>query len=148
MVLYHKTVWLPLLLQYPPICAILYTMRRALRPCPTRGCVNLIGRGQRLCPSCLRASRQRVDAARRPSSQRGYDVQWRKIRKQHLAENPFCAVCNNWASHVDHIVPLSYGGTNDSSNLQSLCRSCHSKKTAKHDGGFGNRKKIRKGKGR
>lgn len=41
---------------------------------------------------------------------------------------------------VDHIVPhrgdpeLLY----DEANLQSLCHECHSKKTAREDGGFGN----------
>lgn len=32
---------------------------------------------------------------------------------------------------IDHIVPLSRGGTNDLDNLQTLCRSCNSKKGAK-----------------
>lgn len=31
---------------------------------------------------------------------------------------------------VDHIIPLYKGGSNDLSNLVSLCRECHSKKTA------------------
>jgi 5-methylcytosine-specific restriction protein A len=31
---------------------------------------------------------------------------------------------------VDHIVPLYKGGSNDLTNLVSLCRECHSKKTA------------------
>lgn len=30
---------------------------------------------------------------------------------------------------IDHIVPLSEGGTNDVSNLQALCVSCHRVKT-------------------
>ena len=28
---------------------------------------------------------------------------------------------------VHHIIPLAEGGTNDESNLMSLCRSCHEK---------------------
>lgn len=30
---------------------------------------------------------------------------------------------------IDHIVPLSLGGSEDSSNLQALCPACHRKKT-------------------
>ncbi|MBX0330481.1 HNH endonuclease [Oscillochloris sp. ZM17-4] len=28
-------------------------------------------------------------------------------------------------AHIDHIVPLSKGGTNDMANLRTLCRRCH-----------------------
>lgn len=35
------------------------------------------------------------------------------------------------AQHCDHIRPLNMGGTNSTGNLQTLCHSCHSKKTAK-----------------
>jgi 5-methylcytosine-specific restriction protein A len=33
------------------------------------------------------------------------------------------------AAHVDHIVPLEEGGTDDDANLQVLCHACHGKKT-------------------
>lgn len=32
---------------------------------------------------------------------------------------------------IDHIVPRRRGGTNDESNLQTLCRRCNSSKGAK-----------------
>lgn len=35
---------------------------------------------------------------------------------------------------VDHIVPLPEGDRFDDANLQSICRSCHARKTAKEQG--------------
>ncbi|WP_139157546.1 HNH endonuclease, partial [Enterobacter hormaechei] len=34
------------------------------------------------------------------------------------------------ATSVDHIIPKAHGGTDDDSNLESLCWPCHRKKTA------------------
>jgi 5-methylcytosine-specific restriction endonuclease McrA len=39
--------------------------------------------------------------------------------------------CGEPAQQVDHIVPKHRGGTDDSSNLTSLCRWCHDKKTGR-----------------
>ena len=80
------------------------------------------------------------------SADRGYDYRWRKLRNRFIAQHPHCAECLKrgvitMATDVDHIIPhrgdarLLY----DEANLQSLCKSCHSKKTASEDGGFGNR---------
>lgn len=81
----------------------------------------------------------------RPSpSKRGYGGRWRHLRRIHLSGNPLCDACTRLgitalATDVDHIIPhkgdeqLKY----DADNLQSLCHSCHSIKTAKEDGGFG-----------
>ena len=44
-----------------------------------------------------------------------------------------CHYCKQQLSafyEVDHVVPLYKGGTNDITNLVSLCRECHSRKTA------------------
>jgi hypothetical protein len=38
------------------------------------------------------------------------------------------------ATEVDHIQPLSRGGGHEWENLQALCKSCHSKKTARETG--------------
>lgn len=45
-----------------------------------------------------------------------------------------CAACKSKLSkyHVDHINPLSLGGSNDKSNLQLLCPGCNLRKHAKH----------------
>jgi len=79
-----------------------------------------------------------VDLNRPPSSQRGYGGSWRKLRAMVLNEQPICQHCRREAAtEVDHIVPLSRGGENTMENLQGLCKSCHSRKTAREDGGFG-----------
>ncbi len=55
-----------------------------------------------------------------------------EISKQvHAKSKNLCAVCNLKASsyEIDHIQPLSAGGTNDISNLQILCYDCHQDKT-------------------
>ena len=50
-----------------------------------------------------------------------------------LHEQDFkCALCTckiPLQYHIDHIVPLWNGGTNERSNLQGVCVSCHDEKT-------------------
>lgn len=66
----------------------------------------------------------------RPSAvSRGYTYAWIKIAKQFRQEFPLCMQCGATASSVDHVVPLRAGGTHDLWNLQSLCQSCHQRKT-------------------
>lgn len=44
---------------------------------------------------------------------------------------PRSFVNRTWTYHVDHIVPLHRGGTNDCSNLTLSCASCNSRKGSK-----------------
>ena len=82
----------------------------------------------------------------RISSNKLYNRQWSKVRARFLKEHPLCVKCFSdglitAANIVDHIKPHK-GDTNlfwDESNYQSLCKPCHDMKTAKEDGGFGNR---------
>jgi 5-methylcytosine-specific restriction endonuclease McrA len=52
-----------------------------------------------------------------------------------LSLNNICPCCGNYTEtgdfSVDHIVPLSLGGTNYISNIQPLCVSCNVKKNAR-----------------
>ena len=71
---------------------------------------------------------------RESAASRGYDATWRKVRLAHLMANPVCVTpgCGKSAYHVDHIIPHQDGGGRlDRGNLQSLCHSCHSRKTPK-----------------
>jgi len=59
---------------------------------------------------------------------------WRAKRIRVLTRDAFvCRSCGRVASgqaaHVDHIVPLEDGGSDQDENLQTLCRSCHGRKT-------------------
>jgi len=52
-----------------------------------------------------------------------------------------CAVCKVSVKdkhHLDHIMPLALGGTNEDSNIQILCPSCNCSKGAKHPQDFMN----------
>lgn len=59
---------------------------------------------------------------------------WRARRVGILVRDAFtCSSCRRavWGpkAHVDHVVPLEDGGTDDAANLQTLCESCHGRKT-------------------
>jgi 5-methylcytosine-specific restriction protein A len=95
-------------------------------------------------PYCEEHAKQvaREREAGRPSAaRRGYDGNWRKLRAMFLRRHPLCADPFGRhggrpvvATEVDHIQPLSRGGGHEWDNLQALCRSCHSKKTARETG--------------
>ena len=116
--------------------------KKPARPCKVRMCPNLVhGRGQ----YCEEHADLGIRKDTRPSARlRGYDKEWYRIRNAYIQAHPYCEEegCGRLAEQVDHKVPLRAGGTNDWANLRSLCTSCHSRKTAKYDGGFGNQKKL------
>ena len=68
---------------------------------------------------------------------KGADVyktkRWQVLRRSVLRRDRYtCQSCLKWANEVDHVVPINAGGAVwDASNLQALCKPCHSSKTAK-----------------
>ena len=56
------------------------------------------------------------------------------VKKHVTAEQKWrCALCKsllNETYEIDHIKPLFKGGTNSESNLQALCKRCHTMKSA------------------
>lgn len=79
------------------------------------------------------------DRLRGSAAARGYGKRWQRIRAGHLKREPVCRSClargvinagtKGAPLEVDHITPRSQGGSDDDSNLQSLCKPCHSAKT-------------------
>jgi 5-methylcytosine-specific restriction protein A len=64
------------------------------------------------------------------TTERGYGSEWQRIRLFVLSEHPTCQLrlsptCTGWSQHVHHTLPLSRGGTHDTSNLLACCFACH-----------------------
>lgn len=98
-----------------------------------------------------RDKRRAEDAKRRSSpGQKKKRAEWQRCREQakrsgskpvsrhaiikiHKMQKEKCANCGNKVVdyHVDHIEPISRGGSNDIENLQILCPQCNLKKGAK-----------------
>ena len=102
------------------------------RPCRYPCCPNLCDSGV----YCREHSQYSSDRLRGNAEARGYNAEWRRARKAFLQQNPLCSECRKAgkltpATVVDHIIP--HRGDKrlfwDEKNWQSLCKSCHDKKT-------------------
>jgi 5-methylcytosine-specific restriction enzyme A len=100
-------------------------------PCSQPGCPGIALTGGR-CRTHARTPQPRPSKVAR-----GYDREWQRIRAAQLRRQPECEMCGEPATDVDHILPLRKGGDNGVGNLQSLCKRCHSRKTAREDSGWG-----------
>lgn len=97
-----------------------------------------------------RAKATRMVETRPNATERGYDRRWRNARASFLADHPICVRClarglTTEATVVDHIIPHRGDASSfwDVANWQSLCESCHNRKTATED----NHREIRIGGG-
>jgi 5-methylcytosine-specific restriction enzyme A len=120
------------------------------RRCRRPGCTERTRSRSGYCQPHERQYQQQIDARpERKSSQAFYQSrEWKRLRKIVLQSRPICDACGREpATHVDHRTPISQGGAPlDLANLQALGARCHSAKTAREDGGFGNRRrKVRGG---
>ena len=83
-----------------------------------------------------------IDATRNSRRERSIAVYrskaWRRLRKRVLTEEPYCqdpSGCDRPATDVDHIRRIEDGGEPfRRDNLQALCHSHHSSKTARETG--------------
>jgi len=117
--------------------------RRAKRPCSKPGCGRLAD--GRYCDRHPNDDRKQADRRRGSSTKRGYGYRWQKYREQYLKEHPLCVMdCEaegrvTASTTVDHIIP--HKGDQelfwDPDNHHAGCKTCHDRKTATQDGGFG-----------
>ena len=78
-----------------------------------------------------------VQPRRKTRQERGYDESWMKLRSLFLMDNPLCKHCDEQdnravpATDVDHIIDIAKRPDLrlEWTNLQSLCKSHHGRKT-------------------
>lgn len=126
------------------------------KPCGWRGCGRLTA--GRFCPEhqaqydqSMRDRQRETDRQRGSSASRGYGRGWQKARADFLREHPLCECpdCQAGvrrvtpATVVDHIVPHRGDPALfwDRKNWQAMSAECHNRKTAREDGGLGNRRR-------
>ena len=104
----------------------------APKPCGHHGCGKLVSDG-RYCPEHKREQPQRDhgSAGKRVTGRRGMKDRERiKRRDLGLCQACYAKGILTEGTQVDHIVPLSAGGSDDDSNKQLLCTACHKVKSA------------------
>lgn len=85
-----------------------------------------------------------LDRQRGTTAERGYDADWKRVRAMKLAMSPLCE-CEGCqagrlrvteATVVDHIVPIAERPDLRLalSNLRSMAKSCHDRRTAREQG--------------
>lgn len=110
---------------------------KPLRPCRHPGCSALVRDGY--CPAHKPKDReQRSDEAQAWRWMYRTREWMDDLRPAQLLREPFCRECarrgiRTPATDVDHVVDHKgdWAKFTDRSNLQSLCHSCHSRKTAR-----------------
>ena len=111
---------------------------RAPRPCAHVSCDNLST--QTYCQIHAADARPwAVERRKTPGKLDYHTAAWQRKREWRLKRDHYlCQVCLkkqppifSAAYGVDHVIPVSEGGTDDEENLQAICRECHSLKTQK-----------------
>jgi 5-methylcytosine-specific restriction protein A len=110
-------------------------------PCNQPDCAELTT--GRYCEAHTKQEQHRYNHQQRdPETQKRYGAAWRRVRAAYVAKHPLCELCLAEGilvpcEEVHHKAPLSDGGTHAHSNLQALCKSCHSEITARDGGRWG-----------
>jgi len=101
------------------------------KPCAFPGCKKLTH--GRYCEEHRKQNAADYNRFHRdPDSAKRYGRAWKMIRRAYIFAHPLCELCDTQgrlvpAEEVHHKTALADGGTHDWSNLQALCKSCHSR---------------------
>lgn len=110
--------------------------RRPQTDCLEPGCTQAVDHGR--CPEHRREHRDLT------SPRLDYGPEWPAISRRHLRANPTCVRCGAPATECDHIIPFRFFHSrhvaHQRSNRQSLCSTCHKRKTATEDSTFGTKR--------
>lgn len=117
--------------------------RKPKRPCSYPGCPRLVE--GRYCEEHQRLVNKQYNQYGRDTFTKSFykTPEWLEAKAEQLAKHPYCAEClkmgkRERACMVDHIIPIKQGGDKFApSNLQSLCWSCHSRKSVEEGSRFG-----------
>jgi len=107
------------------------------RPCIEPRCPGFAIPGRARCGAHQRAAWRAANAAKPPELLAFYASSvWKALSRAHRLQNPWCSLCasegrSTPAVQVDHIVGIRQAPDRalDPENLQSLCMSCHNRKT-------------------
>ena len=105
--------------------------KKPKRPCSYPGCPKLVD--GRFCEEHAKLEARNYERyERNPETKARYRKDWIVIRKIYADAHPLCELCLEQGrytptEHIHHKKPLSMGGTHELSNLQALCKSCHSR---------------------
>ncbi|MFE3326884.1 HNH endonuclease [Streptomyces sp. NPDC059176] len=97
-----------------------------LSRCSEAGCFELTGDGR------CEAHQRKPWANKSKAWGAGSTRKWREFRADRLRAEPQCRWCGAKDElEVDHIIPLSAGGSKwDPDNVQTLCATCHDVKSS------------------